>query len=160
MKGDRRIPLAGLQDEGVTRRDRDRKHPNRNHRRKVEGRNPGADAERLSEGERVDTAGDLVGVLALRRDGSPHANSTTSSPRWISPSASERTMPCSEEIILAISPMSRRSSSRNANRTWLLRTSPVFAHPGKADRAAAIADSTSAVSARMTSPVAAPVAGS
>src|SRR6266511_3833238 len=62
-----RVPLARLENEGVAAGDRDRVHPHRHHRREVERRDAGADAQRLAEGVRVDAAGDLVGVGALEQ---------------------------------------------------------------------------------------------
>ncbi len=47
----------------------------------------------------------------------PQANSTTSSPRLTSPSASAATLPCSRVRISAISFLCFSTSSRNANRT-------------------------------------------
>ena len=61
------IALGGLEHERVARRDRQGMHPQRDHHREVERRDAGADAERLTERERVDVRGDLVGVLALEQ---------------------------------------------------------------------------------------------
>jgi hypothetical protein len=74
-------PFGRLQDERVAAGERHRKHPERHHHRKVERRDPGADAERLQARMGIDGASDRFGVLPLRRCGAPHANSTTSMPR-------------------------------------------------------------------------------
>ena len=42
-----------------------REHPHRDHRREVEGRDPGHDAERLADLVDVDAARDLLGEAAL-----------------------------------------------------------------------------------------------
>ena len=81
------------------------------------------------------------------RCGIPQANSTTSWPRETSPNASERTLPCSEVMIAASSPLRAFSSSRNANRTWVRLASEVSRQPGNAAAAAETTASTSASSA-------------
>ena len=48
--------------------------------------------------------------------GMPQANSTTSTPRSISPWASEKTLPCSSEMVRASASWSRARSSMNLNR--------------------------------------------
>ena len=55
----------------------------------------------------------------------PQANSTTSWPRAISPSASESTLPCSAVMSAASSSRRASSSSRNAKITWVRRVSEV-----------------------------------
>ncbi len=65
--GRRGVTLAGLQHEGVAAGDRDGVHPHRDHRREVERRDAGDDAQRLAEGEHVDVGRRLVGVLALQQ---------------------------------------------------------------------------------------------
>ena len=62
-----RVAFAGLEHERVAAGDGHRVHPHRHHGREVERRDPGADPERLPEGEHVDAGGDLVGVVALER---------------------------------------------------------------------------------------------
>ena len=62
-----RVPLAGLEDEGVAAGDGHREHPHRHHGREVERRDAGDHAERLPEGERVDVGGHLVGEVALEQ---------------------------------------------------------------------------------------------
>ena len=49
----------------------------------------------------------------------PQANSTTSSPRVTSPSASESTLPCSAVMSAAMSSLRSLSSSRKRNSTWV-----------------------------------------
>ena len=89
----------------------------------------------------------------------PQANSTTSRPRAISPSASECTLPCSAVTSAASSSRRAASSSRNANITWVRRVSDVAAQPSAAALAAAITRAASASSAIATRPVTWPVAG-
>ena len=57
----------GLRIDGVAGRDRDRDHPHRHHRREVERRDPGDDAERLADRVHVDPARDLAGEPALEQ---------------------------------------------------------------------------------------------
>ena len=56
--------LARLEDEGVAAGDGDGIHPERHHGREVEGRDAGADAERLADGLAVNAAGDVLQRLA------------------------------------------------------------------------------------------------
>ncbi|MNZ45270.1 hypothetical protein D3C78_629200 [compost metagenome] len=62
--GHHRVLLGRLEDEGVAGGDGHREHPQRDHRREVERRDAGADADRLQHGEGVHAAGDVVGQLA------------------------------------------------------------------------------------------------
>ena len=87
----------------------------------------------------------------LVRCPSPQANSTTSMPRAISPSASESTLPCSEVRISASSCLRAFSSSRNANSTVWRFAIEASRHCAHAAVAEATASSTSAVEARRTS---------
>jgi hypothetical protein len=96
----------------------------------------------------------------LSRLGTPHANSMFSTPRATSPSASERTLPCSEVRIAASSLRRASSSSRTRNMISARRLTAVARHSGKASFAAATASSTSSAEAKATAPVTAPVAGS
>ena len=74
------------------------------HRREVERRDAGDDAERLADRVDVDAGRRLLGeARPSAACGIPQANSITSSPRATSPSASERTLPCSAVRIRAIS---------------------------------------------------------
>ena len=63
----RRVALRRLQHEGVAAGERHREHPHRHHRREVERRDAGADAERLAHRPAVDAAPDLLGELALQQ---------------------------------------------------------------------------------------------
>ena len=63
----RGVALRRLQDEGVAAGERHREHPHRHHRREVERRDAGADAERLAHRPAVDAAPDLLGELALQQ---------------------------------------------------------------------------------------------
>ena len=63
----RRVLLARLEDERVPARERERVHPHRDHRREVERRDAGDDAERLAVARRVDAGRDLLGRLALHQ---------------------------------------------------------------------------------------------
>src|SRR5438034_11807620 len=58
-------PLGRLEDERVPRHDGEGKHPKRDHHRKVEGRNPGADADRVAIEILVDAARDVAQGPAL-----------------------------------------------------------------------------------------------
>ena len=89
----------------------------------------------------------------------PHANSTTSWPRAISPRASESTLPCSEVMISASSPRREFSSSRNANSTCVRRAREVRPHSSAAASAAAMTASASPAEASATWPETRPVAG-
>ena len=60
-----RIALGRLQDEGVAAGDRRRDLPQRDHRREVERRDAGDDAERLAHRIDVDAGAGAVGELAL-----------------------------------------------------------------------------------------------
>ena len=56
-----------------------REHPQRDHRREVERRDAGDDAERLAHRVDVDAGAGAIGVLALQQMRDAEANSTTSS---------------------------------------------------------------------------------
>ena len=66
----RRVLLRGLEHERVAARERRSPHPHGHHRREVERRDPGDDAERLADRVDVDPRGRLLGEAALhqRRD--------------------------------------------------------------------------------------------
>ena len=66
----RRVLLRRLEHEGVAARERGRPHPHGHHRREVERRDPGDDAERLADRVDVDPGRGLLRVVALeqRRD--------------------------------------------------------------------------------------------
>ena len=96
----------------------------------------------------------------MSRCGIPQANSTTSSPRVTSPTASESTLPCSAVMAAATSSLRAARISRNAKSTWVRRVSDEDRHSAKAPLAAATAASTSSGPARSTCAVTAPVAGS
>src|SRR3954451_1742799 len=91
--------------------------------------------------------------------GMPQANSTTSSPRWTSPAASESTLPCSSVISAAMSSLRWCTSSRNLKRIPVRRDSEDCDHSSNAAAAAPTARSTSDCSARTTSACCSPVAG-
>ncbi len=61
------IALRGLQDEGVAAGDRGRELPHRDHRREIERRDAGDDAERLAHRIDVDAGAGAFGVLALHQ---------------------------------------------------------------------------------------------
>ena len=65
----RRVLLARLQHERVAARDRGGEHPQRHHRREVEGRDAGDDAERLADRVHVDVGRGLLGESALEQRG-------------------------------------------------------------------------------------------
>src|SRR6478609_6303755 len=96
----------------------------------------------------------------LSRCGAPQANSATSSPRCTSPSASSRTLPCSEVMTAATSSRRRCSASRNANSTDVRRDTDAAAHSRAASTAPATTVPTSAPLAKETRDVTRPVAGS
>ena len=62
-----RILLRRLEHEAVAARDRGRPHPHGHHRREVERRDSGDDAERLPDRVDVDPGRGLLGVLALEQ---------------------------------------------------------------------------------------------
>jgi len=59
------VAFAGLEDEGISAGQCDRKHPEGNHCRKVEGGDACNHSEGLTHGPAVDAGADLVGVLPL-----------------------------------------------------------------------------------------------
>ena len=95
----------------------------------------------------------------FRRCGMPTANSTTSSPRVTSPSASSWVLPCSAEISSAI--LSAFSCKRNLNRSRMRarRSGGVLAQAGQAALATATTSPTSSAEASGTRFSATPVAG-
>jgi hypothetical protein len=64
-RGERHL-LGGLQDEGVPERERDGIHPHRHHRREVEGRDAGDDAERFTAVFAGHAARDLERAAAIQ----------------------------------------------------------------------------------------------
>ena len=60
------VLLRRLEHEGVSAGDRHRIHPHGHHRREVERRDAGDDAERLAVGVGVDRGADMAGELALQ----------------------------------------------------------------------------------------------
>ena len=91
--------------------------------------------------------------------GAAVANSTTSAPRWISPLASDSTLPCSEVMTAASSSVRASRMPRNLLRMRARRNGGVDAQAGKAFLATAMASFTSAVEASDTDAVCSPVAG-
>ncbi len=63
------VLLAGLEDDGVARGDRQREEPHRHHGREVEGADDADDAERLPDRVHVDARRDALGVAALEQVG-------------------------------------------------------------------------------------------
>ena len=61
------IALRGLQDEGVAAGDRRREFPHRDHRREVEGRDAGDDAQRLAHRIDIDAGAGAVRIFALHQ---------------------------------------------------------------------------------------------
>jgi len=59
----------------------EREHPKRHHRRKIEGRYPGAYAQRLEKGLAVDPASQVFQGVPNNREGTPQAYSIFSIPR-------------------------------------------------------------------------------
>jgi hypothetical protein len=90
----------------------------------------------------------------------PQANSTVSRPRLTSPSASDKTLPCSEVTMAASSLRWALTSSRKRKRISVRFASGVARQPGKAWHAADTAPSTSPAVPKPTSRVCSPVAGS
>jgi len=91
--------------------------------------------------------------------GIPHANSTTSRPRAISPLASEMTLPCSRLTIAASSSVCSTSSSRNRNRIALRLPRETWDQVVKAAAELAMTRSTSSGVACASSARTSPVAG-
>src|SRR6185436_16687249 len=58
--GAERYFLAWFQDEGIAAGQRERKHPQRDHRREIERRDADADAQRHIDGFAVDAARDVL----------------------------------------------------------------------------------------------------
>ena len=96
----------------------------------------------------------------LSRCGAPMQNSITSTPRWMSPFASSRVLPCSRESSSARGSSSSRRSSRKRMNTRARFCGLVAAHAGCAASAFAIAARTSSPVARGTRACTAPVLGS
>ena len=94
------------------------------------------------------------------RCGIPAANSTTSTPRWMSPRESGSVLPCSEDSSAASESISCATRSRKRIITRARTCGLRAAQPGCAAAASAIAASTSAWSASTTWPCTAPVLGS
>ena len=122
-QGGRRVPLAGLEHEGVAAGDGHREHPHRHHRREVERRDADADTQRLPERVQVDPRRDLCREVALEqlRDAAGELDDLQPAlrPR---PRASLSTLPCSSVIASAIRPTLAFTSSRKAKSTlvrWL-----------------------------------------
>ena len=63
----RRIAFRRLERPGITAGQRRREFPHRDHRRKVERRDAGNDAERLAHGVEVDAGPGALGVFALEQ---------------------------------------------------------------------------------------------
>src|SRR5579862_5105132 len=91
--------------------------------------------------------------------GMPQANSTTSRPRWTSPLASAKVLPCSEDNRRARSSYSPWISSKNLNMTRARRCGLVAAQAGNAASALAMAFSTSDILASATLACTSPVLG-
>ncbi len=129
----------------------------KNHIGTIAGKLNGEMMPHTPSGCRIEYTSTLVDTPSekppLSRCGIPQANSTTSSPRFTSPSASVRTLPCSEVRIAARSSFRAESSSRNANITCERRASEECRHSVNACFAAATASSTSAADAKATCPV-------
>ena len=68
-----RVLLGRLEHERVAARERRRPHPHRDHRREVERRDPGDDAERLADRVDVDPGRGLLGEAALEQRRDPAA---------------------------------------------------------------------------------------
>src|ERR1700726_2386699 len=93
------------------------------------------------------------------RCGIPQANSTTSRPRWMSPLASAKVLPCSEDNSRARSSYSPWISSKNLNMALARRCGLVAAQAGNAASALAMAFSTSDLLASATLACTSPVLG-
>ena len=75
-----------LEDEGVAAGDGRAEFPHRDHRREIERRDAGDDAQRLAHASRCRCPGPAPSVYSpLSRCGMPRQNSATSRPRWMSP---------------------------------------------------------------------------
>ncbi len=95
----------------------------------------------------------------LSRCGMPVANSTTSMPRVIEPSASLSVLPCSCDTSRARSVLCASINSRKRISTRARRSAGAARHAGRASVAAAAAASTSAASLKGTCRSTSPVAG-
>ena len=95
----------------------------------------------------------------LSSEPTPHANSTTSSPRCTSPKASERTLPCWRVMTSATSSARSSSSWRNPNSTLVRLLSDAVRQSSAASRARRTTVAVSAAEARRTAATSSPVAG-
>ena len=93
------------------------------------------------------------------RCGMPQANSTTSTPRWMSPLASRMVLPCSRARTSASFSLSRSSNCRNFISTRARRWGLVAAQAGWAALAFSTAARTSALEASGTREICSPVMG-
>ena len=150
-----RVLLAGLEDERVAAGDRVGAHPQRHHRREVEGRDAGDDAERLADVVDVDAGRGLLGEPALEqlRDADGELDVLQAAgdlARW----RRESTLPCSAVMIAASSSVALVQQLAEGEEDG---RSGATATPGAscaaASAALATAASTSAALARSTSPV-------
>jgi hypothetical protein len=127
----RRVLLGRLEHERVAAGDRDREHPHRHHRREVERRDAGDDAERLADRVDVDAGRDLLGELALEqvRDAAGELDDLEAA--LTSPSASESTLPCSAAASIRV-PDSRAWSSQPKTQVVRTPSKPIPARAAKA----------------------------
>ena len=95
----------------------------------------------------------------LSRWGAPMQNSTTSSPRWMSPTASGSVLPCSRDSASASLSMSRLRRSTKRMSTRARRCGLVAAQAGWALAATSTASASSAAEANGTRACTSPVAG-
>ena len=63
----RRVTLGRLEDKGIATGQSDGKHPHRHHHGKVEGRNTGTDADRLTHRPAIDAIADLFRIFPFQQ---------------------------------------------------------------------------------------------
>ena len=148
-----------LEHERVAAGDRDRKHPERHHRREVERRDPDADADRMADRLAVDLPGDVGERLAHEQAGNAageldHLDAALDrGPRF-----GERLAVLARDQA-ASSSACAASRSRNRNITRARSTTGVSAQAGKAAAAACTARSTSSAVQNGTWAITLPVDG-
>ena len=98
-----RQPLRDLQHEGVAAGDGERPHPHGHHRWEIERRDPGDHAEGLADRTDVVAAEACSLNEPFNSSAKPQAYSTISIPTCTSAVASDRTLPCSDVTMRAIS---------------------------------------------------------
>ncbi len=127
-----RVLLAGLEHEGVARRDGVGEHPHRHHGGEVERRDAGHDAERLLDGVHVDAARDALRVAALQhgRDAAGELD-VLDAARELAGRVAGHLAVLDRHAARRSRPGGSTTSSRNVNMTSARRESDVARHVGE-----------------------------